>query len=248
MGADKQRLSKRHGATSVMEYEKQGYLPEAMVNFLALLGWGTGSNDELFTKDELIQRFNLEGISGGNAVFNTEKLDWFNHQHLLRLTDDELIARIEGLLAHRALAKVGLEAWGLRLDPAWTLEGARAVAAALQEVDGLSRPAAPFLRRSHRVRSGRREEAPFRARDGGSSEGLAGRVCGGTRLDEVALEKRLRELAEARGVKAGALIHGTRLAMTGRMVSPGLFEMLVLLGRERVVDEARGELVSMLTT
>ena len=85
MGPDKQRLSKRHGATSVTEYEKQGYIPEAMFNFLALLGWGTGSNDELFTREELIQRFNLEGISGGNAVFNTEKLDWFNHQHLLRL-------------------------------------------------------------------------------------------------------------------------------------------------------------------
>ena len=98
MGPDKQRLSKRHGATSVMEYEKQGYLPEAMFNFLALLGWGTGSNDELFTRQELIQRFNLEGISGGNAVFNTEKLDWFNHQHLLRLDDAELIARLMPLL------------------------------------------------------------------------------------------------------------------------------------------------------
>ena len=82
MGPDKKRLSKRHGATSVMEYEKQGYIPEAMFNFLALLGWGTGSDDELFTREELIQRFTLEGISGGNAVFNTEKLDWFNHQHL----------------------------------------------------------------------------------------------------------------------------------------------------------------------
>ena len=107
MGPDKQRLSKRHGATSVMEYEKQGYLPEAMFNFLALLGWGTGSNDELFTREELIQRFNLEGISGGNAVFNTEKLDWFNHQHLLRL---------DGRRAHRSrsgLADLGLGAWGL---------------------------------------------------------------------------------------------------------------------------------------
>src|SRR5436190_12083283 len=108
MGPDKQRLSKRHGATSVMEYEKQGYLPEAMFNFLALLGWGTGSNDELFTREELIQRFNLEGISGGNAVFNTEKLDWFNHQHLLRLADGELIGR---------LGVLGLGSWVLGADP-----------------------------------------------------------------------------------------------------------------------------------
>ena len=81
-----------------------------MVNFLALLGWGTGSDEDLFTKAELIARFNLEGISGGNAVFNTDKLDWFNHQHLLRLSDDELIERLEGL---RAWGPEGLRAWGL---------------------------------------------------------------------------------------------------------------------------------------
>ena len=86
LGPDKKRLSKRHGATSVGEYEKQGYLPEAMVNFLALLGWSPGSDEELFTRDELIARFSLEGISGGNAVFNPEKLDWFNQQHIMRLS------------------------------------------------------------------------------------------------------------------------------------------------------------------
>ena len=95
MGPDKKRLSKRHGATSVMEYEKQGYLPEAMFNFLALLGWGTGSDEELFTREDLTERFTLDGISGGNAVFNVDKLDWFNHQHLLRLGDDELISRLQ---------------------------------------------------------------------------------------------------------------------------------------------------------
>src|SRR5688572_12779399 len=96
LGPDKKRLSKRHGATSVGEYEAQGYLPEAMVNFLALLGWSPGSGDqEVFSRHELIARFTLEGISGGNAVFNPEKLDWFNQQHLLRLSDDELIDRLE---------------------------------------------------------------------------------------------------------------------------------------------------------
>ena len=98
MGPDKKRLSKRHGATSVMEYERQGYIPEGMANFLALLGWAPGGNDELFTIGELIERFTLEGISGGNAVFNTEKLDWFNHQHLLRLPDEELLTRLVPLL------------------------------------------------------------------------------------------------------------------------------------------------------
>src|SRR5690349_22243469 len=78
LGTDKKRLSKRHGATSVTEYEKAGYLPEAMVNFLALLGWSPGDDRELLTRDDLINSFSLEGISGGNAVFNPEKLDWMN--------------------------------------------------------------------------------------------------------------------------------------------------------------------------
>src|SRR5206468_5414844 len=85
LGADKKRLSKRHGATSVMEYSRLGYLPEAMVNFLSLLGWSPGDDRELFTPNELIEAFTLEGISGSNAVFNPEKLDWFNQQHIIRL-------------------------------------------------------------------------------------------------------------------------------------------------------------------
>src|SRR5262249_23046411 len=94
LGPDKKRLSKRHGATSVMEYAKQGYLPEAMLNFLALLGWSPGAGDrQLFTGDELIGAFALLGVSGSNAVFNVEKLEWFNQQHLMRLAPDELARR-----------------------------------------------------------------------------------------------------------------------------------------------------------
>ena len=99
LGSDKKRLSKRHGATSVTEYAREGYLPEAMVNFLALLGWSPGSNQELFSRDELAQVFGLEGIGGGNAVFNPEKLDWFNQRHIARLAPDELGRRLKPILA-----------------------------------------------------------------------------------------------------------------------------------------------------
>jgi glutamyl-tRNA synthetase len=225
MGPDKQRLSKRHGATSVMEYEKQGYLPEAMFNFLALLGWGTGSNDELFTRDELVQRFNLEGISGGNAVFNTEKLDWFNHQHLLRLDDPELMARLMPLLDAEGF---------LTNDLAW-----------LARVLALLRPRAKKLTEFiDQVRPFFVEPVEYDP-DGvkkhlstpGTAEHLRALRGAFTSIEwnEAVLETTLRDLAEARGVKAGMLIHGTRIAMTGRMVSPGLFEMLVLLGQETVV-------------
>ncbi len=218
MGADKQRLSKRHGATSVMEYEKLGYLPEAMFNFLALLGWGTGSNDELLTKDELVQRFNLEGISGGNAVFNTEKLDWFNHQYLLKLSDAELIARLK-----------------LAGDPAWLVKVLALLRPRCRRVTDFADHITPFFV----------DPTSYDA-DGVkkhlSAEGMPGHVqalrdayASVSPFDEATLEQTLRALAEARGLKAAALIHGTRLAMTGRMVSPGLFDMLVLLGRARVV-------------
>ena len=226
MGADKQRLSKRHGATSVMEYEKQGYLPEAMFNFLALLGWGTGSNDELFTKDELIQRFNLEGISGGNAVFNTDKLDWFNHQHLLRLADEELVARLKGL---------GLGAWDLGQDAAWSSRVLTLLRPRCKKLTEYRDQLAPFFvdPSSYDAEGVKKHlSAPEAA---GHLQALRDAFSATPEWSEVALEKCLRELAEARSAKAATMIHGTRLAMTGRMVSPGLFEMLVLLGRDRVV-------------
>jgi glutamyl-tRNA synthetase len=222
MGPDKKRLSKRHGATSVMEYQKQGYIPEAMFNFLALLGWGTGSDDELFTRQELIQRFTLEGISGGNAVFNTDKLDWFNHQHLQRLSDQELLARV------RDLGVSDMENDG-RMPAILALLRPRCKK--LTDFPGQLRPffedpadydAAAM--KKHLSMSGVKEHiAALRE------------VFSTAEWNEAELERRLRELADQRTLKAGVLIQASRIAMTGGMVSPGLFEMLVLLGRETVL-------------
>jgi glutamyl-tRNA synthetase len=223
MGPDKQRLSKRHGATSVMEYEKQGYLPEAMVNFLALLGWGTGSNDELFTRDELVQRFNLEGISGGNAVFNTEKLDWFNHQHLLRLSDEELLSRLRG---H------GLNAEGR--EAGWLSRVLALLRPRCKKLTDFPDQLRPFLEPPTTYDA---DAVKKRLSTSGISDHLRALrdTYATAEWTEAALEKALRDLADARTVKAGTLIQGTRIAMTGRMVSPGLFEMLVVLGRDQVL-------------
>jgi glutamyl-tRNA synthetase len=241
MGLDKKRLSKRHGATSVMEYEKAGYLPEAMFNFLALLGWGTGSDDELLTRDELVTRFNLAGISGGNAVFNVEKLDWFNHQHLLRLGDDELIARL-----HTRLSAAGY--WRDALfgaDRDWFVQVLALLRPRAKRLNEFVDQLTPFFV----------DPADYDAdgvRKHLSADGIRGHVqalrdafAAIEPFDEATLERDLRALADTRGLKAGTLIHATRLAMTGRMVSPGLFEMLVLLGRASVVDRL-GRLLSTL--
>jgi glutamyl-tRNA synthetase len=225
MGPDKKRLSKRHGATSVMEYEKQGYIPEAMFNFLALLGWGTGSDDELFTREELIQRFTLDGISGGNAVFNTEKLDWFNHQHLLRLNDVELIERLMPWF-EKAGYLTNETSWLVKV-----LAQLRPRCKKLPEFIDQIRPF--FVEPTDYDPNGVKKHlsAP------GSNEHLQALrdAYASVEWSESALEKSLRDLADARTVKPGMLIQGTRIAMTGRMVSPGLFEMLVLLGRDQVL-------------
>ncbi len=228
MGPDKQRLSKRHGATSVMEYEKQGYLPEAMFNFLALLGWGTGSNDELFTREELIQRFNLEGISGGNAVFNTEKLDWFNHQHLLRLTDQELIVRLQG-------SGIGDQGPGTRLgDDARSSAILALLRPRCKRLTDYAEQLRPFFEDPESY-------DPVGVKKFLSTPGTAEHlhalraVYEQAEWNEAAIERDLRQLADARTVKPAVLIHGTRLALTGSMTSPGLFEMVVLVGREAVM-------------
>jgi glutamyl-tRNA synthetase len=226
MGPDKKRLSKRHGATSVMDYERRGYIPEGMVNFLALLGWSPGGDDELFTMPELIARFALEGISGGNAVFNTEKLDWFNHQHLLRLSDDELIERLTPFFA----TTVDLRS----IDTARVARVLALLRPRAKHLTDYVDGARPFMEEPA-------EYDPEAVKKQLMTAGLANHMralrdaFADTRFDEQALEQSLRTLADAQGIKAGTLIHATRIAMTGRMVSPGLFDMLVLLGKERVL-------------
>jgi glutamyl-tRNA synthetase len=228
MGPDKKRLSKRHGATSVMEYARQGYLPEAMVNFLALLGWSPGDDRELLSVDELIAAFTLEGISGGNAVFNTEKLDWFNHQHLLRLADEELLARLRSGIGDQG-SRIGELEPGPRTHA--ILELLRPRCKKLTDFPGQLRPFFadpeaydPEAVRKHLSAPGVRDHvAALRA------------VVASAEWNEAALEAGLRALADQRTVKAGALIQAARIAMTGGMVSPGLFEMLVILGRDTVL-------------
>ena len=231
MGADKKRLSKRHGATSVMEYERQGYVPEAMVNFLALLGWSPGQDLELLTKDELVAHFTLDGISTGNAVFNTEKLDWFNHQYLLKRSDDDLVALLTPWFDRAGLWQADLA--GARR--AWFLEVLTLLRPRAKRLGEFVDGARPFLAApdSYDPDGAARH---FAAPDiGAHLTALRDAFAALEPFTEGPLEQTLRAVAEQRGLKAGVLIHATRLAMTGRTVSPGLFEMLRLLGRDQVV-------------
>ena len=231
LGPDKKRLSKRHGATSVTEYQRQGYLPEAMVNFLALLGWSPGGDQELFSRDDLVRRFTLEGISGGNAVFNPEKLEWFNQQHLMRLSTDDLIGRI----------RPELEAAGLWSDDltgnrrAWFERVLALLVPRAKRLGDFAPQAAPFLGSIDTYDSAAVAKHLTAAGLAHHLNALADAYRSLEPFDETHTEATLRQVAESGGVKAGTLIHATRIALTGRAVSPGLFETLVLIGRERAV-------------
>ena len=228
LGGDKKRLSKRHGATSVTEYQRQGYLPEAMVNFLALLGWSPGDDRELMTTADLIAAFSLDGISGGNAVFNTEKLDWMNGQYIARMSIADLAAILrplfdEGGLGGQALVKD---------------------VASFHHLLELLRPRAKrltdFVEQARPLVTDAVEYEPEAVEKHLSSPELAGHVAAlvdalaqTTPFDEAQVEATVRGTATARGIKAGALIHATRVAVTGRTMSPGLFEVLTWLGPDR---------------
>jgi glutamyl-tRNA synthetase len=243
LGADKKRLSKRHGATSVTEYQRQGYLPEAMVNFLALLGWSPGGDRELMSIAELVESFSLGGISGGNAVFNTEKLDWMNGQYIARMPIEQLAAAVTPLLAEVGLwpaPAAGIaEPWLRRL-----LDLLRPRAKRLTDFVELARP---FLMDTVEY-DPEAVEKHLRTPDlDAHLRWLQTALGRAVPFDEPHVEAAVRGSAAERGIKAGVLIHAVRVAVTGRTTSPGLFEALALLGRERTIARLE-QVLSFLAT
>jgi glutamyl-tRNA synthetase len=205
-----------------------------MVNFLSLLGWNPGGDRELFTRDELVALFTLEGISGGNAVFNPEKLDWFNQQHIGRLPAAELLQRIASRLRDAGLWRDSLTT----TESAWIAAVLELLKPRVKKLDQLVDELRPFLvdepevdavaATKHLTAEARRVLVE-----------LAGSVEADPPHDAAQFESRLRSLAEARQLKAAALIHATRVGVTGRAVSAGLFDVLMLLGAARVSRRLR---------
>ncbi len=228
LGLDKTRLSKRHGATAITEYRDMGYLADAMVNYLARLGWSHG-DQELFTRAELIQYFSLEHVGSSPAVFNPEKLEWVNFQHLKATPPERLAELVVPFLERAGLPVPADRAWLARAvatqrERAKTLvELAALLRFYLVDVEPDPKAAAQHLRPAL---------AP-------ALDDLVGRLAALPAWDHAHLQSAFHATLAAHGLKLGTLAQPVRVAVTGGTVSPGIFEVLEVLGRERTLARLR---------
>ncbi|MDZ7292315.1 MAG: glutamate--tRNA ligase [candidate division KSB1 bacterium] len=231
LGLDKSRLSKRHGATAVGEYATKGFLPEALFNFLAVLGWSPGDDREILSKAELIELFDLSGISKSGAVFDEKKLEWMNGQYLSAASVERLLP-----LVKKAFLDAGvLTAPELESNHEYLRHVIELLKSRVKLIPEFATYGAYFFRDPEHY-----DEAA-RARhwkDPGTAErleNLAAHLAELRDFSPQATEESTRRLAVALNIPAAKLIHPARLAITGFGVSPGLFETMALLGKDRVI-------------
>lgn len=231
LGPDKKKLSKRHGAPSVMEYKKMGYLPQAVVNYLVRLGWSHGDQEE-FTREELIEKFTLEAVGKSPAAINPSKLDWLNAQYLKK-TDPDALAE---------LVRPFLEAKGYRLEDLRKQELLRKAVLSVRERAKTLVEMADLLEfyfREDLVYEAKAAER-FLGREGLSilEEALRS-VSAVTVFDKEAAHHLIRRVAESRGEALVRIAQPLRVALTGAAASPPLDEVMETLGREEICRRLR---------
>jgi glutamyl-tRNA synthetase len=226
LGDDGKKLSKRHGATAVGDYQDKGILPAAMRNFLALLGWSPGGDREIMSEAELIEAFSLEGIQKKPAVFDTAKLEWMNGQYLSVRSADELLEPTE-----RELARMGVATGGRDLKPFIDSVKARS-----RTILNIAEQVAVRLDASRVVRDEKGEKLAAKLGPAfGGNLSLVASALEGIPAAEWNSERILADvkaLAEAQGAKLGDLLQPVRVVLTGSTVSEPVNDLLVVMGRE----------------
>jgi glutamyl-tRNA synthetase len=229
-GPDGKKLSKRHGATAVGDYEHMGILPDAMLNFLALLGWSPGGDIEVMTVPQMVELFSTVGLSKKAAIFDMTKLEWMNGQHLSLTSTTDLAPRLIPLIVGAGLAtEQELESTGDWFHQLIDLLKVRA-----RTLDDIVRQAVPYFSETveydaEAVAKGWKDREATQTILSASRDALTSAPTWTTD----ALEPELRGLAERIGIAAGKIFQPLRVALTGVAASPGIFDVLVLLGRER---------------
>ena len=237
-GLDGKKLSKRHGATAVGDYQHYGFLPGAMLNFLALLGWSPGGDREVMTLPEMIELFGVEGLQKKAAIFDTKKLEWMNGQHLSMIALEDLEPRVTPVIVAARLATE--EDLAERHD--WYLRLLDLLRVRSRTIDDIVRQAGPYLLENIEydpaaVAKNWKDPVESAALLRATRDALADTA----NWESSALEASLRALAEEKGVSAGKVFQPLRVALTGMTVSPGIFEMLIQMGRDlaiRRIDQA----------
>ena len=235
LGPDRSKLSKRHGAVAVTEYRDQGYLPEAMVNFLALLGWSLDDKTEILSREELVANFTLDRISKTAAIFNHEKLDWMNGVFLRELSQDELTRKIMPFLESglpETVKRPVSKKYVSRLVPL-IRERINTLAEAAKYADFFFFDELDYETLSL-VGKKMTTEITLEALKSAQEK-----LSSLENFDHNSLEGTLRPLAEKLGLKTGQLFSSLRVAITGRTAAPPLFETMTVLGKDRCLQRLR---------
>ncbi len=228
-GADGKRLSKRHGATSVEQYKEEGFLPEAMLNYLSLLGWSLDGETTFFDRETLVREFDLARVSKSPGIWDPEKLEWMNGAYIRELSADALVDHLTPWLADAGLATAD----DVQARRDWYLALVPLVSERLKRLDEIARMVR-FLFEEPQVDDTARDKV---LRKEGAAEALeaAAQALEGVEWTAAAIEESMRTVPETTGVKPKIAFQAVRVAITGTTVSPPLFESLELLGRERAL-------------
>jgi len=239
-GMDGKKLSKRHGATAVGDYQHLGIVPEAMANFLALLGWSPGGDREIMPRQQMIELFSADGLQKKAAVFDTQKLEWMNGQYLSSMPLEKLEPRVTPAIVAAGLATAD-ELRGERYMALLELLRVRA-----RTIDDIVRQAVPYLSDTivydpDAVAKGWKDPGEASA----LLQAVHDKLLATADWTAESLEIALRTLAEERGTTAGKIFQPMRVALTGMTVSPGIFDVLLTLGRDKSVARVKAAVVRL---
>jgi glutamyl-tRNA synthetase len=233
LGTDGAKLSKRHGGVSVEEYKSEGFLPEALANYLILLGWMPRDGREIMPPDEAVSLFEIAEMNDVQAKFDIQKLRWLNQEHIMKKSAGELLPSIKERLAAAGVDLAGVgDAYLLRLIDLYKIR-LRTLAEFIEKTEC-------FFRDDFSVEPEGRRKYLENVENPENLRLLADRLEALPEFSHAAIEGVFRGLAEERRLKPAALIHPARVAISGRTSGAGLFEMMELLGRDRVLKRLRG--------
>ncbi|NLL61611.1 MAG: glutamate--tRNA ligase [Candidatus Atribacteria bacterium] len=228
MGSDNTRLSKRHGATSVMEFQKMGFLPEAVVNYIAHLGWSSGTDREVFSTAELIEGFTLDKVSSHASIFDMEKLNWFNGEYLKEMPNEMYVKNLTPFLEEAGfidyLSDIEMKSW---LEKIVSLMKTR-----VKNFRQFLEYGDYFFKEDFVTD----ENAEQILKQNGVKNILKNLVKGLQELDswdEGSIETKVREIATQLNIKGRQIIHPTRAALSGKTVGPSLFALMEVLGKDK---------------